>query len=607
MRAFEHKLTSRAWLAAFAMAGLALASAGVAPAHAGGVPTRDAVVPGHHGETAWAAAYNNVGITLEEKPTAGDLDGAGRTLSAQALTAAGWGRGALVRINGMDFALPDTAPGTPDNVVAAGQRIALNGSGSALGFLALATSSGRAPVGGSGTIVYADGSSQPYQLSAGDWRSDGPGVAVALPVFNTPAGPVAGEGARLFVREVPLTPGKIVRLVTLPAGGGPALHVFSVGWRALPGAWRGTWATAQHAAYTPAGLSETTFRLPVRTSVAGSSVRIRLMNGFTARPLMIGHATVALRASGAAVRADSLRDLTFAGARRTTIPGGGEAVTDAAVLDVPAHADLVVSLYLSGPVASVSQHWLGLQTVYWTAPGAGDHSADAHGQIFSITDTTWPFLSAVDVTPRGRRASAIVALGDSITDGAASTPDTNRRWPDLLAARLGDRGVLNAGITGNRITGGVPGNPSALDRLDRDVFAQTGAKTLILCEGVNDVKGTATAEQIIAGMKEIAARAHARGMRVIGATIVPFRGWAEGTSDGWTLEKEAKRQRVNRFVRSSGGVFDAVADFDEAVRSRAAPERFAAALDSGDHLHPNDAGMAALADAVAVRALALAP
>src|SRR5215207_10705982 len=195
MRAFEHKLTCRSWVAAVAVAGLALASAGAAPAHAAAVPAQAAAqpghaaavpaqaaaqpghaaavpaqaaaVPGHAGEAGWTAAYNNVGITLEENPTAGDLDGGGRTLSAQALTAAGWGRGALVRISGMDFTLPDTAAGTPDNVVAAGQRIAVNGSGSALGFLALATSSGRAPAGGSGTVVYADGSSQPYQLSAG--------------------------------------------------------------------------------------------------------------------------------------------------------------------------------------------------------------------------------------------------------------------------------------------------------------------------------------------------------------------------------------------------------------------------------------------------------
>src|SRR5215207_6282709 len=174
MRAFEHKLTCRSWVAAVAVAGLALASAGAAPAHAAAVPAQAAAqpghagaVPGHAGEAGWTAAYNNVGITLEDNPTAGDLDGGGRTLSAQALTAAGWGRGALVRISGMDFTLPDTAAGTPDNVVAAGQRIAVNGSGSALGFLALATSTSRAPAGGSGTVVYADGSSQPYQLSAG--------------------------------------------------------------------------------------------------------------------------------------------------------------------------------------------------------------------------------------------------------------------------------------------------------------------------------------------------------------------------------------------------------------------------------------------------------
>ncbi|MGW1786459.1 GDSL-type esterase/lipase family protein, partial [Streptomyces sp. NPDC002143] len=201
---------------------------------------------------------------------------------------------------------------------------------------------------------------------------------------------------------------------------------------------------------------------------------------------------------------------------------------------------------------------------------------------------------------------SVVALGDSITDGASSTSDTNRRWPDYLAARLSactsPAGVLNAGISGNRITAGTAGNPSALERLERDALSQPGARTVILFEGVNDLSwGGATGDQVIDGMKEIARRAHARGLRVIGATVVPYRGWG----DYWTEAKEADRQKVNTFVRD-GGVFDGYADFDKAVRDPDDPTRYAAAFDSGDHLHPNDTGMKAFADAVDLVGLGVA-
>ncbi|WP_128375661.1 GDSL-type esterase/lipase family protein [Streptomyces cavernae] len=366
--------------------------------------------------------------------------------------------------------------------------------------------------------------------------------------------------------------------------------------------WTGTWATAQHASYDP-GTSEVTVRIPVRVSAGGTSVRIRLTNEFSDQPVTIGHATVGRRAGGSSVSGP--RDLTFGGKKDVTIPAGGQAVSDGVRIPVAARSDLVVSLYFPGRLTHISQHWMGLQTVYWTPDGGGDHAGDAGGDAFTTTDSTFPFLTGVDVRGGPARGS-VVALGDSITDGAASTSDANRRWPDYLAARLSactsTSGVLNAGISGNRITAGTDGNPSALQRLERDVLSQPGARTVILFEGVNDLSwGGATGDQVIDGMKEIARRAHARGLRVIGATVVPYRGWG----DYWTEAKEADRQKVNTFVRS-GGVFDGYADFDKAVRDPADPRRLGAAFDSGDHLHPNDTGMKALADAVDLAALGVA-
>ncbi|MEU6907922.1 GDSL-type esterase/lipase family protein [Streptomyces coeruleorubidus] len=367
--------------------------------------------------------------------------------------------------------------------------------------------------------------------------------------------------------------------------------------------WTGTWATAQHASYDP-GTSEVTVRIPVRVSAGGSSVRIRLTNGFTTEPVTIGHATVGLREGGSDVRKP--QRLRFGGKSEVTIPAGEQAASDQVQLTVPARSDLVVSLYFPGRLTHISQHWMGLQTVYWTPDAGGDHASDADGDAFTRSDSTFPFLTGVDVQG-GNAAGAVVALGDSITDGASSTANANRRWPDYLAGRLSacssTAGVLNEGISGNRITAGVDGIPSALDRLERDVLAQPGARTVVLFEGVNDLSwGGATGDQVIDGMKEIARRVHARGLRLIGATVVPYRGWG----DWWTEAKEADRQKVNAFVRDSGGVFDDYADFDKAVRDPDDPTRYAAAFDSGDHLHPNDTGMKAFADAVDLTTLGAA-
>ncbi|GAA0315349.1 SGNH/GDSL hydrolase family protein [Streptomyces turgidiscabies] len=373
------------------------------------------------------------------------------------------------------------------------------------------------------------------------------------------------------------------------------------GQRADGHGWTGTWATAPSEHYEVSGMSEVTVRMPVRTSVGGSRVRVRLSNAYATQPVTIGHATVGLRDGGSAVKRPY--EVRFGGQRQVTIPAGGTAVSDPVRFPLPAGADLVVSLYLSGQVTHITDHWWAQQTVYWTDYRAGDHAADTGGDAFTWTTTSWPFLSGVDVT--APRAGAVVTLGDSITDGSYSTADTNRRWPDLLSARLNacrpGAGVLNAGITSNRITAGTQTNPSAPARLERDVLSQPGARTLILFEGINDLGG-ASAEQIIAGMKTIARRAHQRGMRVIGATITPYMGFTWG---GWTEETEARRRQVNAFVRHSAHVFDDYADFDRAVRDPADPRKLGAAYDSGDHLHPSDAGMKAFADSIDLTSLGL--
>jgi lysophospholipase L1-like esterase len=561
--------------------------------------------------TAGAAGTGKVALT------GGDLDGRGHTLPASALARAGWAPGARLQVNGLRFVWPGSAPGTPDNVIAAGQRIRVAGSGTALGFLTVATGADGRGVAGTGTIAYTDGSTQRYRLSVPDWRSaGGRGAALRLPYLNTGSGPDHASRPRIFVREVPLRPGKRIRSVTLPTvaagtgGAAPALHVFSVGLRPGSGRWTGTWASAQHSSYTVSGWSERSVRIPVRTTVGGSAVRIRLSNVFGSAPLRVGQATVALGVEGATVAPDTLRRLTFAGRRQVTVPAGAEVLSDPVRLAVPALADLAVSLYLPGRITHVDRHWMALRTVYWTPSGARDHTADPDGQAFTRTTASWPFLSAVDVVPDGDAAGAIVALGDSVTDGAWSTPDTDFRWTDQLAERLADRpgglaagpapgvGVLNAGISGNRVNRSMLSNPAALDRLDRDVFAQSGVRTVIVFEGVNDVNNGASAEAVIAGLTEIASRARGHGLRVVGGTVIPFRGWAPGTEDRWTPAKEAVRQRVNAFIRDSGGVFDAVVDFDAALRDPDRPDRYLPDFDSGDHLHPNDAGMTALAEAV---------
>jgi lysophospholipase L1-like esterase len=406
----------------------------------------------------------------------------------------------------------------------------------------------------------------------------------------------------------------------------PAAQPASAGAGAPPdGGWTGTWSTT--VTETPAGdttaFEDQTIRQIVHTSIGGDSPRVRLSNEFGQAPLLVGEAHLALRDADApeAARTEPGTDrrLTFGGRGSVTVPAGAPAVSDPVALRVPAGTDLVISIYLPRHTPGSTVHAYSFQTNY-VADGnvTGRSAIDVAG-----TMERWYFLSGVSVQPRvPGRASAVVTLGDSITDGSVSTVDANRRWPDVLAERLrasrhtAGTGVLNQGMTGNRLL--YDPNPpagndaedyaayfgrSALSRFDRDVLAQPGAEYVIVLLGVNDLghPGTIAPEServsagdIIAGYQQLIARAHERGLEIFGGTITPF---FEDTLGFYSPENEAVRQRVNEWVRTSDA-FDGVVDFDAAVRDPAHPDRLLPAYDGGDHLHPNGAGLEAMARAV---------
>ncbi|MFG2494302.1 SGNH/GDSL hydrolase family protein [Streptomyces caniferus] len=557
-----------------------------------------------------ARLFDNRAISDNSRPGAADFDGAGHSLSAQDLAAAGWSPGSTPTLDGARLRLPRTTPGTPDNVVADGQQVAVGGRGEALTFLVAGT--GGAP-SGTGTVRYRDGSHSSYELTAPDWRSGPLGTkAVALPHINGPGGQLPGA-ARLYAVTVTLRAGREVSSVVLPeqADAPGALHVFAVSVRDSGRGRTGSWA-ASTAGYRAVGpWTDRTLRLVVHSGAGGPRARIRIANTFAAAPVDIGAVSIAVRGTGAAADRAPV-PLTFGkGHRGVRIPAGAEAFSDPVDFTVPAGTDLVVSIHLPGTVTAAPVHQEAAQLSYLSAAGSGDRTADTTGAACPETMTFWPFLTGVDVAGG---PGSIVALGDSITDGVKSTSGTNRRWPDVLARRfqaqhaLPRYGVLNQGISANRIvtdrypgdgvstdTGGV----SAQHRLERDVLAQPSARTVVVFEGINDVRWGTSADEVIAGLRTLARRSHERGLRVVVATVAPCEGYPDCSP-----AVEARRQAVNAFVRDQAGtVFDATLDFDAVLRDPQRPARLLPAYDSGDHLHPGDAGLEALGDAVDLRAL----
>ncbi|QOV41291.1 SGNH/GDSL hydrolase family protein [Streptomyces ferrugineus] len=347
------------------------------------------------------------------------------------------------------------------------------------------------------------------------------------------------------------------------------------------------------------GVAGRSYRLVVHTSVGGTGVRIRLSNAFGDRPLTFDSVYAGIQKQGAELRPGSNRRLAFDGKPSVTVPAGHTVWSDPLPGRLPATANLVVSLHSPDAGGPASGHWMAMQTSYATQ---GDHTAEESGTAWTIPTGSWFYLDAVAVHA-AKGTGAVVALGDSITDGWQSTSDLNRRWPDYLARRLQKtdtavKGVANEGISGNKVLADGPGQ-SALNRLERDVLSQPGVRTVFLFQGVNDIKAHTgvTADDLIEGYREIIDRAHAAGKCVVGATVGPFKGWHE-----WDPAGEAVRQEVNEFIRT-GGEFDAVTDFDRVLRSPYDRARMLPALDGGDHIHPNDKGMQAMADAVDLTAL----
>jgi lysophospholipase L1-like esterase len=345
-----------------------------------------------------------------------------------------------------------------------------------------------------------------------------------------------------------------------------------------------------------------TLREIVHVSNGGQELRVRFTNEFGLDQLIIGDAHVALSAGGGAIQAGTDHALTFGGAESVSIPPGAVVYSDPVALAVPPLSDVAVSFYLPSQVMRAeTYHSFADQDNYFAS---GDQTG-ANALSQATTMESWYFLDGIDV-PAVDGARAIVTLGDSITDGAYATHNGNDRWPDDLAARLKQDhsldhvAVLNEGIGGNRVLNDGFG-PSALARLGRDVLAQDGVRYVIVLESINDIgrlarltapEDNVTAEQLEQGLKEIADAAHEHGIKVYGATLTPY-----GGAFYYSAKGEQVREAVNNWIRTSG-VFDAVIDFDKITRDPANPNRFNPAYDSGDHLHPNDAGYKAMADGI---------
>ncbi|HET9035984.1 MAG TPA: SGNH/GDSL hydrolase family protein [Myxococcaceae bacterium] len=395
-----------------------------------------------------------------------------------------------------------------------------------------------------------------------------------------------------------------------------ALALVAVGLAPLPAdaqfrgresnAWVSTWGASPS---DPAdALNNQTIRLHVRLSLGGDRIRIRLSNRFGEGDLLVGAVHVALHGTGSGTLPGTDRVVTFSDQPSFTLAKGAQVVSDEVALTVKALQEISVSIFLPGDTGPLTIHQLGVSTTYISPPG--DFTASA---VMPVDSTSLSRYLVSEVEVRRADAVAVVTLGDSITDGFASTVDANRRWPDFLAERLRSQqmadpnmkpvAVVDEGISGNRLLHDIFG-PNAQERLDRDVLSKSHVKWVTLLEGINDLGFPGSVEpnaprvtfkQIIGAYKQIIARAHAAGLKIYGCTLTPF----EGTTFAgyFAPDKEEVRVAVNSWIRNSGQ-FDAVIDFDKAIRDPSHPSRMLPAYDSGDHLHPNDLGYLTMANAV---------
>lgn len=360
----------------------------------------------------------------------------------------------------------------------------------------------------------------------------------------------------------------------------------------------------------PSELRGQTLRQTLMLSLGGPRLRVVLSNRYGTQPLEIGAGSVALAAGGSKIRPGSSRGLAFGGRPGVTVAPGAQAVSDPVDLPVSALAELAVSLYFPQATPVTTFHWGAQQT---GALVRGDATAVAELPAAQALQGR-AFLAGIWVESP-KRVPVVVAFGDSLTDGNGSTPGANRRWPDYLARRLAPQGigVANAGISGARVWGDKMG-VNAMARFDADVLSQPGVRTVVMMMGINDIgwpdSGFApddapmTAARLTEGYRQLAEAARLRGVRIVGGTIAPYEGSLHGTplSGHYNPAKDAVRREVNRWIRESG-VFDAVVDFDAVLRDPAHPARLLPAYDSGDNLHPNDAGYQAMAQALGTATL----
>jgi lysophospholipase L1-like esterase len=377
-----------------------------------------------------------------------------------------------------------------------------------------------------------------------------------------------------------------------------------------PAGWATSWYASPQPAWgkefvlptkVPAQIDRLSVRETVSLSAGGQRVRLVFSNRYGRSPVAIGAVRLA-----PADHPDGGRLLSFSGQRGATLAPGALVTSDPVELPVAPLARLTVTSYFPGPAKVTSFHWGAQQTIQLlpgdaTASRVSTPGSAVRGRLF---------LNAVLVESAAART--VVALGDSITDGNGSTPDADRRWPDFLARRLAPRGigVANAGISGARLLADGMG-VNALARFEQDVLAQPGVTDVVVLLGINDIgwpgspfapdEAPATLDALAAGFRQLVAMAHARGVRVTGCTLPPFEGALEGTpyAGHYSPRKEVLRQALNAWIRSAGA-FDAVADFDAVLRDPRNPRRMRAAYDSGDHLHPGDAGYEAMAGAIEI-------
>lgn len=571
-------------------------------------------------------AFDNTAVTRGDPPSTADFDGHGGSYSGARLSAAGWEPGAPITVNGTVYTWPNATP-RGDNAKARGQVFPLSGKGDALGFLAAAENG---PAEGGGLVTYTDGTTSTYHLGVKDWMwdaTDQSAPAVTLTdTFFASGRPDRTGGKNVYAVTVPLDRGKTVKTVELPTA--PNLHVFSVAVRDTTTAsanttWTGSWGAALA---PPEGMTtepvrpvwkNQTLRMVVHPHKSGTGTRLRFANTFGFQPVTLGRVTIAVRSQRTGAATGAVHEVAFTAGR--TIPAGGELVSDKVELPVTAGHDLLVSVHLPGEVRGAPVHSYALSPTY---VGTGDLTRQTTEAGFTAGPPRWTLLNGVDVETEGSPGT-VVAIGDSQTDGAHTDVDSDQRWPDdfarILTTDPAAPGLLNMGLNSNKVladhTSTVTvapseepvlldvAGPSALNRLDRDVFAQPGVRRVVLYEGVNDIlsggvdalNADVKTAALVDGIKKVVASARARGIDVTVATIPPFGGPEGSVAPVDDLARDKVRQNVNAYVRT----LDDHVDFDRATRDDVPTRLDPVYKSTRDDLHFNALGTQRLAETLA--------